>query len=218
MARIIFLNGPMGCGKTEAVRYLRKHYDIVDRRCKDKLFKLTQEFFCVTESFFWRVYNDRALKELPMREFAVTVEAYNQLCKITGEKIRVPDYKTQVSMVSLSVREAMIYVSEFICKPVFGQDYFGKARADSIKQGELAIDDSAGFDEELPPTLEKLGQKNCLLIRVMGRGSFEGDSRHYISPNIVKNSINVWNDATEAEFQEELHYIIEGFLNGKKYY
>lgn len=202
-SKIILLNGPIGCGKTEAVKRLKKEYAVVDRRCKDHLFTLTHEFFCMSEREFTQHYEDRATKEKPKEEFAVSTRAFNALAPHIGA---VPmSHETFGSdLIKLSVREALIYVSEVICKPTFGSDYFGVARAKSIQPGDLAIDDSCGFDEEIPPTLSKLGTGNVLLIRIHGRGSFDGDSRRYIKDNVVPHTIDVHNTKDEESFLREI--------------
>jgi energy-coupling factor transporter ATP-binding protein EcfA2 len=180
MSKLILLNGPIGCGKSEAVKFLKIFYpNMKERRCKDKLFKLVPEFFCISEERFWEIYDDREIKEKPMPEFTITQIMYENLRRITNGP------EAEGEFVEISVRDAMIYVSEIVCKPTFGQDYFGVARAKSIEEGELAIDDSCGFAGELPPVIEKVGKENILLLRIHGRGSFEGDSRGYMPDGTI---------------------------------
>lgn len=209
--KLLLINGPIGCGKTEAVKYIAKHFNIVERRCKDKLFKLTQEFFCVSEERFFDIYNDRALKETPLDEFQVSAAAYNILADELGLKHVVFD-----APVNLSIRQAMIFVSECVCKPVFSDDYFGKARALSLNEGELAIDDSAGgWVEELIPSLARLGRENVMLIRVYGRGTFEGDSRKYLPSDAVDLTVDVYNTGTEQEFLDNMLGAVAPFFRGE---
>lgn len=213
MAKLILLNGPMGCGKSEVVKYLSKRFPLVERRCKDKLFKLTMEFFCVNPQRFWETYNKRELKEAPLEDYKLEVTEYNKLAKMLGKpnlvRYDLPKY------VNISVREAMIYVSEILCKPAFGTDYFGIARTKEITESEIAIDDSCGFAEELTPAIEKLGQENILLVRIHGRGSFEGDSRSYIADGVITNTVDVNNTGLEIEFKRSVLIAVGEFLNGK---
>lgn len=207
MTRLLLLNGPMGCGKTELIKRLKQQDNWVDRRCKDKLFKLTQEFFCVDEETFFSIYENRELKEQPNDVFQISLEEYNRLADITGS-YHVSGLFGKPEFVRISIREAMIYVSECLVKPAMGMDYFGVARAKSIKDGELAADDSAGFPDELPPVIESLGQESILLIRIFGRGDFQGDSRNYIPRGVINNTVDIFNDKTEQEFQEHCLKII----------
>ena len=94
-----------------------------------------------------------------------------------------------------------------MCKPTFGNQYFGAARAKTIKPNELAIDDSCGFADEIKPTLDKLGKDNVLLIRVRGRGSFDGDSRSYIPDGVVPQTIDVTNATTIDRYLTAIHTI-----------
>lgn len=210
MPKLILLNGPIGCGKTDVVNYLKEHYLLTDRRCKDKLFKLTKELFCVDSRTFWNIYNTRELKEVPHEAFKLT---YTEAKKLYEHLGKCPP--KLCSWVNISIREAMIYVSEIICKPAFGKDYFGIARVKDMTLGELAIDDSCGFAEELPPAVEKLGQENIILIRIHGRGTFEGDSRSYIKDGVIDNTVDVYNTGSLGEYFKTILKIVEDFINGK---
>ncbi len=214
-SKIILMNGPIECGKNTAVDMISACSPRVvkDRRCKDHLFKLTWEFFCMTEEEFFEHYEDRATKETPKEGFAVSAEAYNALMKVLGN----PTFNTDEldAPCKLSVREALIYVSEVLCKPTFGVDYFGKARAKTITGNEWAIDDSCGFDDEIGPTVDKLGMDNVLLIRIHGRGTFEGDSRKFISDGVVDNVVDIDNSGTESEFLDKIEKVAFEFYLGK---
>jgi hypothetical protein len=218
MSKIILLNGPIKCGKNTAVARIKDLMEtpVVDRRCKDHLFTLTQQFFCLTPDEFFTIYNNRALKEKPLPAFAVSIEAYNAVAPVIGASPYERVHLSEGSLVTLSVRGAMIYVSEVICKPTFGQDYFGKARARTIGLsgiGECAIDDSCGFDGEIPPTTDKVGMGNTMLIRIRGRGDFNGDSRRFISDGVVTNTVDIYNEGTEEEFLQEVSELAVAFYN-----
>lgn len=212
MAKLILLNGPANCGKSIAVDYLKQFYVLTDRRCKDKLFKLTQELFCVDERMFWDIYNDRAKKELPNPNFKLSpIEAI----KLFEYLYTDGSFRCVAEQVELSIREAMIYVSEIICKPAFGEDYFGKARVEDMLAGELAVDDSCGFVDELGPAIDHLGQDNILLIRIFGRGDFSGDSRGYIPEGVIDNTVDVFNIGKEKDYLKEVEEVVEDFINEK---
>ena len=212
MSKIILLNGPKACGKNVAVDRIKESINVVDRRCKDHLFTVTANLFKMTMDEFNVHYEDRETKETPKKVFAIGVLEFNKLAPIIKHE-GFPPYGVH-NRVSLSVREALIYVSEVVCKPAFGRQYFGVARADSISMvgsGEFAIDDSCGFDDEIGPTIERLGMENVMLIRIYGRGNFDGDSRDYISDGVVDNTIDVYNDRTEEKFLNEINGIASRF-------
>lgn len=212
MSKLILLNGPIGCGKTEAVKALSdRFWPVMQAYCKDHLHSLTISLFDVSTAAYWTIYNDRTLKEQPQPEFQLCLEEYNKLAKLLGKPVRVSPSK-----VMISIREAMIYVSEIVCKPAFGEDYFGRVRANSLdldKHSGIYVDDSAGFEEEVPPAIEKLGEDNILLIRVRGRGTFDGDSRSYLPDGLCKHTVDVYNTASLQEFVNRVCSYVQGFVN-----
>lgn len=225
MSKIILWNSPKGLGKDEAITYLRSlGYPLVRREAKGKLHELTMAFFCIQPERYWEIYEDRVLKETPLQEFKIdlSIEDGCQLEKLLGFSLgNVHTDKffnkriTVMPLWNLSLREAMIYISEIIMKPRFGNNFFGVARAKAIQEGEIAVDSSTGFVEELPPLIERLGQENILLIRVHREGTtFEGDSRNYIPDGVISNTVDVNSVYGElTEYLEEVEKIVEGFLN-----
>lgn len=209
MNKIILLNGPIGCGKTVLATAIHKRFDCEDARAKDHLHTLTMEFFNVPSSVYWTFYEDRTLKEQPQPEFTIAVEEYNRLAPIIGAKVRVSPRS-----VMLTIRQAMIYVSECLCKPAFGKDYFGRVRAQYVSRGQnrLFVDDSAGFPEELPELLSSLGEDNVMLIRVRGRGTFDGDSRRYLEDGVVPYTIDIHNEGTLDYFIKRGLSAVEQFV------
>jgi hypothetical protein len=214
-SKIILLNGPKACGKNVAVDRIKESINVVDRRCKDHLFKATSVLFKMTLEEFFVHYECRETKETPKKEFEISVPEFNRLAPI----IKVPllgvvEATFGPLKIQLSVREALIYVSEIVCKPAFGRDYFGTARAAAVdvsSGNECAIDDSCGFDDEIPPTIERLGVDNVMLIRILGRGNFDGDSRNYIQDGVVSNTVDVYNTGTEEDFLDIVNELASDF-------
>lgn len=225
MSKIILWNSPKSLGKDTAIDYLYSlGYPLVRREAKGKLHTLVQEFFCVNQERYWEIYEDRVLKEKPLDEFKVSfswqdAEALEFALGYSLERETVTHrdygYYRGEYYWKLSIREAMIYISEVIMKPRMGLDYFGVARAKAIQDGEIAVDSSTGFVDELPPLIERLGQENILLIRVHREGAtFEGDSRNYIPDGVITNTVNVNSVYGElTEYLEEVEKIVEKFLN-----
>lgn len=214
MTKLIILSGPIASGKSELVKYLKNFHPLVERRCKSKLFTLVQELFCVKPERFWEIYNSRELKELPLPEFELFMGTLYLEMSADYPTMKF-EYSEKEGYVYISVRQAMIFVSEYICKPLWYSSYFGVARAESLQEGEIAIDDSAfGTADEVTPAIEKIGQENILLIRIYGRGTFEGDSRCYVPDGIVTNQHRVCNIYKEEHFHEECGIIVNDFLKG----
>lgn len=231
MSKIILFNSPAKLGKDTAIDYLEDWCDVplVRREAKGKLHTLVQEFFCVSPERYWEVYEDRELKEKVLDEFKVSFDWQDaeQLETVLGyslerETVTYRDYGYDQYQENyywkLSIREAMIYVSEVICKPRFGKDYFGIARAKAIQESEIAVDSSTGFEEELPPLIERLGQENILLIRVHREGAtFEGDSRNYIPDGVITNTVDVNSVYGKLdEYLEEVKVVVSKFIGEVK--
>lgn len=151
---VVIFNGPPGSGKDLICDMLVKHTkDSKHVRFKEHLLKLTMMMYNVDEKTFYEIYNNRDLKEVPLDIF--------------GGK---------------SIRQAMIFVSEYIMKPHFGKKYFGKIAAKSCTAKWNFFSDG-GFIEEINEVCEEM-DNNVLIIRLQRNGcSFSGDSRYYL-PNI----------------------------------
>lgn len=86
-------------------------------------------------------------------------------------------------------REVAIAYSERMCKPLFGQDYFGKKAIEDIEAArkgcmtDIAIFTDSGFVTEVLPLIERYSAENILVVRVHRLGkNFEGDSRSFWQP------------------------------------
>ena len=83
-------------------------------------------------------------------------------------------------------REVAIAYSERMCKPLFGEAYFGDLLAREVESqaaqndGLVAIVTDSGFRVEAQALARKVGPQNVLLVRVSRHGTdFAGDSRSY---------------------------------------
>jgi hypothetical protein len=217
-AKIVLLNGARMCGKGVVVDHLRSAgYLLTPAECKETLHYLTMTMFAVPEQRYWEIYNDRSLKEVPLPEFRINLgEDRDDLEDVLGYYLDHWECgwrDKEFNKLNLSVREAMIYVSEVICKPRFGEDFFGVSRAAKLKEGFFYIDDSCGFVEELPPLIDRVGQENILLIRIHRDGcTFEGDSRQMIPDGVIANTFDVYNNGSLEDYFKKMESIVGGFL------
>lgn len=222
--KVILINAPLGAGKTELAKEIEYEFfgDITKNpimlRCKDRLHELTYTFFNVDVDKYFEIYNHRPSKEEPREEFKVTVEAALNLrgfVKFTPHI--VGEY------VWLSLRLAMIYVSEVITKPAQGLEAFGRWRVEEITKAEkrkstdsvdIFIEDSCGFYEECLPLLDIFTdeeiEENVLLVYIEGRGEFlNSDSRKKV-PNVwEKNGRKVTVPTLTIQNTSSFEYFLE---------
>lgn len=223
--KIILLCGPKRCGKNKLIDYVQKRLmsKWTDASCKIHLYKLVQTIFLIDETYFWYLYNDDNLKELPVECFKVNLSE-DELIKletILHTRLDATWIRENTYQVWLSIRQAMVYVSEILIKPrLNGHEYLGLARLKQIKSdrtGYIFYDDSSssfeGQSSELVGLKEYFGENNILLIQITGRGTFSvGDSRNYHAPGVVNNQITIDNIGTEEQFLEEGFQAIVDFL------
>lgn len=236
--KMLLLSGPKFCGKGTLLQEYLSQYEyshdvcVKEAACKGHLYKLVQDIFLISEERFWEIYNDRELKEKPLPEFKIYFgyEDAKKFKDIVGDGIiHELNFGTKY-FAYLSIRQAMIYVSEIFIKPLFGSmDYFGRARMLEIekkvketgrKYGDfdyVFYDDSSasfqGSSDELVGLEDYFGEDNILLINIRGRGEFGvGDSRNYHATGTVKHTVDLWNTGTEEEFLEKGCKIIQDFL------
>lgn len=161
---IIILNGPPGTGKDEACLCLQskglKHLSF-----KEELFKATFAYFGVSKDWFMNDYNNRIIKEKP-------------------------EPQLQVNGVSLSRRDALIYVSEQYLKPKYGNDYFGIQASKNIEPELDYCFSDGGFIDELIPIINKIGTDNICIVQLTREGcDFSSDSRRYFDGEMVEEYI-----------------------------
>lgn len=218
--KMIIFNAPKGVGKDKACEALEHELNRIRVsnyrvECKGHLYNITQLLFNISSKEFFKIYNDRQFKELPMEIFKIKESQarelfnylkyewdYNEANELYyldsgGNHRYISEY------VNLSIREAIIYVSEIFCKPSFGEDYFGVIRANKVKSyidssnhsDNIFLDASSGFIDELYPLLEVIHPENILIVRIYrdelgeistGGNSFSGDSRRYFTDEELK--------------------------------
>lgn len=179
--KVIILNGPPGSGKDWGAQYFTEMYGAWHKEFKETLFGIAKAMTRLSEEEWEDIYT-RGLKEVPTE-------------KCFGR----------------SPRQLLIDISEKMCKPQFGKDYFGQAAAKSLQPG-LNVFSDGGFSEELIPIIEKVGEENIVVARVKRQGcSFEGDSRNYLYDSMegLQNilMLDIFNDGTDG-FTEELEDVL----------
>jgi hypothetical protein len=104
-------------------------------------------------------------------------------------------------------RAAYIAVSELLCKPLFGKEFFGRLVVDMIRRNPevpLWVITDSGFEDEARPIMREVGADNCTLVRLHRDGcTFAGDSRGYIDLD-VPTKLDLNNNGT----LDELRYLV----------
>jgi hypothetical protein len=149
---IIIFNGPPGSGKDEASAFLSINHGFKSISFKEQLFKETVKYFDVSLEWFMENYNDRIIKET-----------------------KVPELD------NLSRREALIYVSEEVIKPKYGNRHFGSCAADQIDQVSSYCFSDGGFVDEIYPLIDTVGANAMCIVQLYRHEcSYIGDSRGYV--------------------------------------
>lgn len=197
MGKLIVLNGPAGCGKTEAATHIRGVFGAEDGRAKAKLLEIASTIFNVPLD----LWEHRQGKETPNYLLRVPPWAWEKL----GGVIELA-----ASTECLTPREALIYVSEVVIKPAFGPDYFAKIRQQVVESSNaLFVDDSCGFHEEV----RCVNAADLMFIRVTGRGVFSlRDTRTYLDPPDGCCSVEIGNYGTLAEFLRAVRLAVQDWL------
>lgn len=158
---VIILNGPPGVGKDVQAQAIVGRLKQVRKVCvmqmKDALYAETLYHYNLDESCL-DLFIDRDYKERPNLVFG-----------------------------GRSPRQALQYVSEQICKPRYGKDYFGIASAVQVGNAkeDLIIFSDGGFIEEIE-CINKAA--DTFVIRLHKEGvDFTGDTRTYLYPEDIKS-------------------------------
>ena len=94
-------------------------------------------------------------------------------------------------LMGMSPRRAMVWLSEEVMKPQFGQSFYGDLAVQRIKtiqsktpHSVLVFSDS-GMDYEALPVVEYLGPENCMLVHIHRNGCDHDESRFLWYPEHV---------------------------------
>lgn len=239
--KILLLNGGKGCGKSSLVKYLMgnlRDYTFNNVSCKVPLYAAADVFYNLSEDDSL-LFHDEVLKEIPTPVFRVSIEEQGngEFLKLLDlynpdketEREHVFDLSNNVLTLNLSPREALIYLSEYVLKPVFGTKVFGTRRLNYLESHSsfLNFDDSSSafLDssgklqyDELIPLLDycktnKIPKENVLLLQVKGRGDFNNDSRRFIPEGAVSNTVIIENTGTEEEYLTKCLNVVKDWLS-----
>ena len=172
MAKIIILNAPPHAGKDTIGNKLvdsTRLYHVAQLSFKAPMFEIAKAMLGERDyDRFMAAYNDRSQKE-----------------------------KGQSFLNGKSPREFMIWISEDVIKPQFGNNYFGKRfseRARELGRFNPIICTDGGFPDEVIQLIED--GHVVKLCRLHREGfTFEGDSRNYIHLPERWHNVNRYEEA-----------------------
>ena len=209
--KVIILNAPKDSGKdTIADAICKKVLGTKHRQFKQKLYECTATLFNWDLDAFVYAAEHRVLKEKPVATLTVPSVEFHKITALTksNRAFTVDDNYN----VPISPREALIYVSEIVIKPRFGDKYFGTSAAALLKDdtGGTIFSDG-GFQEELLPIVDVVGENNVYIVQFTrgGKLDFSGDSRDWLQPYGNIHLLSTTNDGTIDEIIEEILEWIE---------
>lgn len=182
---ILILNGPKGSGKDVIAKKIYQRTSALVHEFKAPLHKIAMGMTGLEPRQYYSIYNDRNRKETPQPEF-----------------------------LGLSPREMLIWISEEVCKPKFGNNFFGVQAAKAIDINRGAVFSDGGFIDEVKELRNQFPDANIVVVRLIREGhTFEGDSRNYITPQEAKDAgvklVKVKNNSTiEAAADKVLNKVL----------
>lgn len=156
---LVMLNGPPGIGKDEladrmvASKHLSSFIGFTKQEMKESLYAEVAKHYSVSRDCVYELNADRDSKEKPNELFG-----------------------------GLSVRQAMIHVSEDILKPEYGEGIFGSRAAELAlyNRSDRVVVSDTGFADEIVELVKPF--EKAVIIRLRAAGfDFRGDSRSYVT-------------------------------------
>ena len=221
-ARVVFISAKqVKSGKDLSANYLQSFFTDLGYNCevhafKDKLIELAAAFVGESVEDFIEYY-DSQVRDLPDFEQSIAKWETEKWWK------DVPLYHMEGG--EMSKRELLIYISEKVIKPVFGEDFFGQAAAKRIDNQDIIIYSDSGFVSEVIPVIEKVGKDNCLVVQLIREGYYSGikDSRKLLEPEdfpehlrpqfvqVINPNIEGWQEVLEQNLRLKVaNKILEG--------
>lgn len=177
---VLILNGPPDSGKDHGAEYLRYNYGFVALEMK-----------------------------APLRELAHRISGAPSLCReLEFDKSRKSTEK-RPEFGDRTWREYLIWLSEHVCKPLFGEDVFTRVAVDAVQRARRAgfkhvVFSDGGFEVEVRALVEAFGAE-VLVAQIERPGcGFAGDSRGYVDPPRPAGLWRLENDGDVRDYERAL--------------
>lgn len=192
---VIIFNGPPSSGKDTAESLIKDYFSTGESvSFKDELYEDVARYFNVAVDDLKEHHNDRNLKEVPSLMFPKSVD-YSFKQYFFGFLYALGALFNNKYLMSLgyySSREALIYVSECVWKPILGEDHYGVIVALNISRSKerFFFAPDGGFRYEVVPLLDR--GYNVYIVKLERNGAtFEGDSRSYLNEDDFNEYSNI---------------------------
>ena len=134
------------------------------RNFKDKLIEATATMLNISVEEFLEYY-DTETKEVPKSYKEGSLDFVQQLHTHKHEWWKdVPMY--YIGLKGFSKRQALIYCSETLFKPLLGKEVFGQMFVESLPEEGITFSGDGGFPDEAIPVIRELGKENVLIVRI----------------------------------------------------
>lgn len=198
--KIVIFNGPPGSGKDTSADHLVAKYGYTKLEMKGALRRLAH-----------------AMASLSMHQHAVDICTQLEFgCDPDDETIRLKDTEVRPEFGNRTWRQFLIWISEEVCKPIFGADIFSLAAVKSIResQSDKITFSDCGFPIEIE-TVYRLTQPSTVHLFHLYRPGYTyesaGDSRTYVEhPNPEQSPIVLWNESGTYQLTNELDVLMKG--------
>ena len=192
---VVIFNSPANSGKDISTQYMKDYFctgEVI--AFKDELYKDTASYFNIDVEDLVEYHSDRSLKENPSLLFAKyqresLKQYFFSLLYVIGALI---NNRYLMSLGYYSSREALIFVSESVVKPVKGKDYYGKKLVEKIEDSSerFYFVSDGGMKEEASSVADK-GYRVIIAQLMRSGATFEGDSRSLLNKDDFKEYSNI---------------------------
>ena len=192
---VVIFNSPANSGKDIATDMLVNYFQSgVKLAFKDELYLDTSEYFNCDVEDLKEYHSCRDLKENPSLLFPKyqresLKQYFFSLVYVIGA---LTNNRYLMSLGYYSSREALIFVSEIVVKPLKGKDYYGKKLVEKIEDSSerFYFVSDGGMKEELSSVADK-GYRVIIAQLMRSGATFEGDSRSLLNKDDFKEYSNI---------------------------
>jgi hypothetical protein len=177
MHQVIFINGPRRSGKDTATNHIVSEWvNVRHKKLASPMKRALREFFNLPNAL-WKALEMEASGPLKLEP--------------------LPE------LLGMSWVEALIWFSEEVMKPKFGEDVFGRLMVQEMHQphpAPLTVISDSRFGSELVPVAKAFGAQNCHVFQLFREGhTFAGDTGSYLDATDLPAGVTFWGIENQYE-------------------